>query len=104
MKNNEFMVTYVVEVEDEDSMEVGDYTIIDPAAQKYCDICEEAHPGSFLPLDADGVVIAPEPGVYSYLCVVDPDTEETTVVESRELTEGEVSAFYGLIDFLDADL
>jgi len=98
------MVTYVVEVEDEDSMEVGDYTIQDPDAQQYSSICEEAHPGKFLPLDADGVVIAPPPGVYSYQCIVNSDTEETVVVESRELTSTEVNAFYGVIDFPDAEL
>lgn len=104
LKNNEFVVTYTVEVEGEDSMEVGDYKFENSGSQVYADVCEEADPSQFLPLNEDGIVIAPEPGVYNYLCIVDPDTEETEVLDSRPLTESEVNTFYGEINFPDAEL
>lgn len=73
---------------------------IDP--EQFEDMCEEADLGQIFGLDDDGILIAPDEGVYVYKCAVNASLEQFTVLSSRQLSDDEAAKLYSTPDFPDA--
>lgn len=100
------LIEFLVEVEDEDSVEQMDYNI----SHSVVDVdtlpdFEDIHPGEFMELDGDGILIPIEEGVYKMKVAFIASTEDYVLLTQDKLSDEDAAKCYGDMDFIpDADL
>lgn len=89
------LIEFLVEVEDEDSFEQMDYEISHSAVDvDMLPEFEDVHPGEFMELDDNGVLIPIEEGVYKVKVAYIAPTQDYVLLTQDKLSDEDAAKCY----------